>query len=79
MELFCAFWMEVNMFTGQPFQFVHQVYPGNDTITESRCHQCGVLVAAAAEDKYLAIAEAVHKCRTISAPHLTRDDLSRFH
>lgn len=67
------------MFTGQPLQFVHQVYPGNDTITESRCPQCGVLIAAATDDKYLAIAEAVHKCRTISAPRLTRDDLSRFH
>jgi predicted RNA-binding Zn-ribbon protein involved in translation (DUF1610 family) len=67
------------MFPNQPFQFVHQVYPGNETITESRCPQCGVLIAAAIEDKYLTIAEAVHKCRKISAPHLTRDDLSRLH
>lgn len=66
------------MFTSQPLQFVHKVHPGNDTITESRCHECGVLVAAATEDKYLAIAEAVHKCSTISAPRLTRDDLRRF-
>lgn len=79
MELFCAFYMEVSMFTGQPLQFVHQVYPGNHTITESHCPQCGVLVAAATEDKYLAIAEAVHKCRAINAPRLTREDLSRFH
>ena len=67
------------MFTGQPLQFVHQAHSGNETITESRCHQCGVLVAAATEDKYLAIAEAIHKCPTINAPRLTRDDLSRFH
>jgi hypothetical protein len=67
------------MFTSQPLQFVHQVYPGNHTITESRCPQCGVMVAAATKDKYLAIAEAVHKCRTIDVPRLTRDDLGRFH
>jgi hypothetical protein len=67
------------MFIGQPLQFVHQVYPGNHTITESHCPQCGALVAAATDDKYLAIAEAVHKCRTISAPRLTREDLTRFH
>jgi hypothetical protein len=66
------------MFTGQPFQFVHQIHSGNETITESR-PQCGVLIAAATEDKYLAIAEAVHKCPTISAPRLTRNDLSHFH
>lgn len=67
------------MFTSQVLQFVHQIYPGNNTITESRCPQCGVLVAAATQDKYLAIAEAVHQCRTINAPHLTREDLIRFH
>jgi hypothetical protein len=38
-----------------------------------------VLVAAGTEDKYLAIAEAVHKCRTITAPHLTQEDLTRLH
>jgi phage FluMu protein Com len=67
------------MFIGQPLQFVHQVYPGNHTFKESRCPKCGVLIAAATEDKYLAIAEAVHKCRTINAPRLRREDLSRFH
>jgi hypothetical protein len=66
------------MFTGQPFQ-VHKLYPGNDTITESRCPQCGMLIGAATENKYLAIAETVHQCRRISAPHLTRDDLRRLH
>jgi phage FluMu protein Com len=71
--------MEASMFPNQPFQFVRQVYRANDTITESRCPQCGVLIAAATEDKYLAIAEAVHKCRTINAPRLTREDLGRFH
>jgi len=67
------------MFTGQPLQFLHQVYPENHTITESCCSKCGVLIAAATDNKYLAIAEAVHKCRMISAPRLTRDDLSRLH
>jgi phage FluMu protein Com len=67
------------MFTSQSFQFVHQVYPGNDTITESRCPQCGVLIAAATDDKYLAIAESAHKCRMINAPRLKHEDLSRLH
>jgi hypothetical protein len=67
------------MFTSQPLQFVHQVYPGNQAITESHCSQCCVLVAAGAEDKYLAIAEAVHKCRIINAPRLTREDVTRLH
>jgi hypothetical protein len=67
------------MFISQPFQFVHQTYPGNNAIRESHCPQCGVLVAAGTEDKYLAIAEAVHKCRIISAPHLTEKDLTRLH
>jgi len=67
------------MFTSQPLQFVHQVYPGNQAIIESHCSQCCVLVAAGAEDKYLAIAEAVHKCRIINAPRLTREDVTRLH
>ncbi len=67
------------MFPSQSFQFVHQAYSANDTKIESHCPQCGALAAAAPDDKYLAIAEAVHKCRTISAPRLTRDDLSRLH
>jgi len=67
------------MFTGQPLQFVHQVYPGNDTITESRCPHCGVLIAAATNDKYLALTESAHKCRVISAPRLRHEDLSRLH
>jgi hypothetical protein len=71
--------MEVSMFTSQTLQFVHQVYPGNDTITESRCPQCGVLIAAATDDKYLAIAESAHKCRVMSAPRLRHEDLSRLH
>jgi hypothetical protein len=67
------------MVTSQRFPFVHQVHHANNTITESRCPKCGVLVAAGTEDKYLAIAEAVHKCRMISAPRLTREDLKRLH
>ena len=67
------------MFTNQPVSFVHQVYPGNHAITESRCSKCCVLVAAGTEDKYLAIAEAVHKCRTIIRPYLTEEDLTRLH
>jgi phage FluMu protein Com len=67
------------MFTSQSFQFVHQVYPGNDTITESRCPHCGALIAAATDDKYLAIAESAHKCRVMSAPRLRHEDLSRLH
>ena len=70
---------EVSMFTNQPFSFVHQAYPDNLAITQSHCPQCHMLVAAGTEDKYLAIAEAVHKCRTITAPHLTQGDLTRLH
>jgi hypothetical protein len=50
------------MSTNQPFTFVHQVHAENKTITESHCLLCGVLVAASPQDKYLAIAESVHKC-----------------
>jgi hypothetical protein len=50
----------LNMFS-QTLQFVHQIYPGNDTITESRCPQCGVQIAAATQDNYLVIAEAAAK------------------
>jgi len=67
------------MFTNQPFSFVHQAYPGNHAIIESRCPKCRVLVAAGTEDTYLAIAEAVHKCRTITVPQLTQKDLIRLH
>jgi hypothetical protein len=67
------------MVTSQRFTFVHQVHHANNIITESRCPQCGVLVAAGTEDKYLAIAESVHKCRMIGVPRLTRDDLKRLH
>lgn len=67
------------MFTNQPVSFVHEAYPGNRAIIESRCPKCYELVAAGTEDKYLAIAEAAHKCRTITAPHLTQEDLIRLH
>jgi len=67
------------MVISQRFSFVHQAHHANNTITESHCPQCGVLVAAGTEDKYLAIAEAVHQCRMISAPRLTQNDLSRMH
>ena len=77
-KLFCAFDMEVNMFTNQPVPFVHKVHPENGTITLSRCPQCGVLVAAGTVEKYLAIAEAVHKCQMVSAPRLTPEDLRRL-
>ena len=66
------------MSTNQRFLFVHLVHPGNHTITLSRCPRCGVLVAAGTADKYLAIAEAVHNCRVITAPHLTQEDLRRL-
>ncbi len=49
------------------FPFVHEVNWGNNTITVSRCPQCGVLIA-----------EAVHKCRVITAPRLTQEDLRRL-
>ncbi len=66
------------MSTRQPLRFLHQAYPGNHAITESRCPQCCVLVAAGADDKYLAIAEAVHKCRIINAPRLTGADFTHL-
>jgi hypothetical protein len=67
------------MLANQPFAFVHQVYPGNHAITESHCPKCQMLVAASTEDRYLAIAEAVHKCRTVTAPRLAHEDLARLH
>jgi len=67
------------MFSDQPVSFVHQVHPGNHAITESRCPKCCVLVAAGTQDKYLAIAEAVHKCPTMYVPRLTQKDLTRLH
>jgi len=66
------------MFTNHPVLFVHKVHPENGTITVSRCPQCGVLVAAGTVAKYLAIAEAVHKCRMMNAPHRTPEDLRRL-
>ena len=66
------------MFTNQPVPFVHKVHPENGTITVSRCPQCGVLVAAATKDQFLAIAEAVHKCQMMNSPHLTPEDLRRL-
>jgi hypothetical protein len=77
-KLFYAFDVEVNMFTNQPVPFVHKVHAENGTITLSRCPQCGVLVAAGTVEKYLAIAEAVHKCRMMNAPRLKPEDLRRF-
>jgi hypothetical protein len=71
--------MQVNMSTNRGIPFVHQVHPGNNAITESHCPQCGILVAGGTADKYLAIAEAVHKCRMISAPRITQEDLSRLY
>jgi hypothetical protein len=59
------------MGTNQRFPFVRQVHHENKTITVSRCLQCGALVAAGTENKYLAIAEAVHKCGW-SAHHVLR-------
>jgi hypothetical protein len=66
------------MFTSQRSPFVYQARPENNTITVSHCPQCGVLIAAGTADRYLAIAEAVHKCRVITAPRLTREDLRRL-
>ena len=66
------------MFTNQLVPFLHKVHPENGTITVSRCPQCGVLVAAGTVEKYLAIAEAIHKCRTMNTPHLTPEDLRRL-
>ena len=67
------------MSTSQHLSFVHQVHPANNTITESHCPQCRVLVAAGTEEKYLAIVEAVHKCRVVIAPRLKQEDLRRLH
>jgi hypothetical protein len=67
------------MGTNQRFPFVHQVHHTNKTITVSHCPHCGALVAAGTENKYLAIAEAVHKCRMVSAPRLTQGDLRHLH
>jgi hypothetical protein len=50
------------MSTVQPSPFVHHFHGDNKTITESHCLLCGVLVAGGTVDKYLAIAEAAHKC-----------------
>ena len=61
--------------TSQLTSFVRQVHPGNTAIIESYCLRCGVLVAGGTEDKYLAMAEAAHKCWRISAPHVTQEDL----
>jgi hypothetical protein len=66
------------MSTSQHPLFMHQEYPGRNAIVASYCRQCGVLVAGGTKDKYLAIAEAVHKCRFMSAPRLTRKDLFNF-
>jgi len=52
----------------QPFPFVHHCRAGNNTITESYCLLCGVLVAGGTKDKYLAIAEAAHKCQDDGSP-----------
>ena len=46
----------------QSFPFLHQFHADNKAITESFCSLCGVLVAGGTQDKYLAIAEAAHKC-----------------
>ena len=46
----------------QPSPFVHRFHGDNKTITESHCLLCGVLVAGGTREKYLAIAEAAHKC-----------------
>ncbi len=53
------------MSTNQLFPFVHHIHVENNTITESHCLLCGVLVAGGTQDKYLAIAEAVHKCLNV--------------
>jgi len=67
------------MCISRPLQFVHHVYSANTAIRKSHCSRCCVLVAAATKDKFLAIAEAVHKCRIISVPRLTNKDLTRLH
>lgn len=64
------------MSTSQRFPFVRQVHPANRKITESHCLQCHVLVGGGTQDKYLAIVEAVHKCRMISSPQ-TNDLIQR--
>jgi hypothetical protein len=66
------------MSTSQHPLFMHQEHLGCNAIVASYCRQCGVLVAGGTKDKYLAIAEAVHKCRLISTPRLTRKDLFHF-
>lgn len=53
----------------QSFLFFHQFHAENKTITESHCLLCGALVAGGTQDKYLAIAEAAHKCLTVEVLH----------
>jgi len=50
------------MSTVQSFPFVHYAHAGNKTLTESHCSLCGMLIAASPQKKYLAVAEAAHKC-----------------
>ncbi len=56
------------MSTTYLFPFVHHFRAENSTITESHCLLCGALIAGGTEDKYLAIAEAAHKCPMME-PH----------
>jgi hypothetical protein len=53
----------------QLFPFVHNSHADNKTITESHCLLCGTLIAGGTADKYLAIAEAAHKCPMVEILH----------
>jgi hypothetical protein len=57
------------MSTTQSSPFAHHFHGDNETITESHCLLCGVLIAGGTEDKYLAIAEAAHKCPMMETQH----------
>jgi hypothetical protein len=57
------------MSTVQSFPFVHYAHAENKTLTESHCSLCGMLVAASPQKKYLAVAEAAHKCPMTEGPH----------
>jgi hypothetical protein len=59
-------YLEAKMSEAQRFPFVHYSRGDNKTITESHCLLCGVLVAGGTANKFLAIAEAAHKCPMVA-------------
>ena len=43
-------------------RFLHTPTAANMLLVESQCKDCGNLIAAGTQDKYLAIAELAHHC-----------------